>query len=166
MPGPLRIEPSPKRCPYCGDLFYRRPDERLIYFHNRKFCSREHHNLSRQYDVAPKYCPYCDELLVRKPNENLSQFRKRKFCSNEHHHLWRKMQPRKTTVSGYHITTGGRYVHRMVMEEHLGRPLSDNEVVHHIDGNSSNNDISNLQVMSSSEHSLHHSQKQSKGELK
>lgn len=37
-------------------------------------------------------------------------------------------------------------------EEHLGRKLKQNEIVHHIDGDNTNNDISNLQVMSQSEH--------------
>lgn len=34
------------------------------------------------------------------------------------------------------------------MEEHLGRPLSDDEVVHHLDGDRQNNDISNLRLFS------------------
>jgi hypothetical protein len=41
------------------------------------------------------------------------------------------------------------YAHRLIVEEHLGRYLRPNEVVHHIDGNHANNDISNLQVFSS-----------------
>jgi len=36
--------------------------------------------------------------------------------------------------------------HRLVMEEHLGRYLDPEEVVHHIDGDPSNNDIENLQL--------------------
>jgi hypothetical protein len=32
------------------------------------------------------------------------------------------------------------------MEKHLGRYLTKNEVVHHIDGNIKNNDINNLQL--------------------
>jgi hypothetical protein len=48
-----------------------------------------------------------------------------------------------------------RYVleHRLVMEKHLGRHLEPNEVVHHIDGNTSNNEIANLKLYNSqSEH--------------
>jgi FtsZ-binding cell division protein ZapB len=37
--------------------------------------------------------------------------------------------------------------HRLVMAEHLGRPLEQHEVVHHIDGNNLNNKISNLQLL-------------------
>ena len=43
--------------------------------------------------------------------------------------------------------------HRLVMEQHLGRYLTEDEVVHHIDKNPSNNAIENLQLFSS--HSKH-----------
>ena len=36
--------------------------------------------------------------------------------------------------------------HRMVMEKHVGRKLNRNEVVHHINGNNSDNRLSNLQL--------------------
>ena len=47
--------------------------------------------------------------------------------------------------------------HRLIMMEYLGRELTENEVVHHIDHNKSNNDISNLQLMTQSEHAKLHS---------
>ena len=46
--------------------------------------------------------------------------------------------------------------HTLVMEKHIERYLTDDEVVHHIDENTFNNDISNLQLMTFNEHrSLH-----------
>ena len=36
--------------------------------------------------------------------------------------------------------------HRIIMENHIGRILNPNEVVHHIDGNKLNNNIENLQL--------------------
>jgi HNH endonuclease len=47
-------------------------------------------------------------------------------------------------------------LHRVIVEEHLGRPLTSNEVVHHIDHDPLNNDISNLQVMTRAEHCVYH----------
>ena len=47
--------------------------------------------------------------------------------------------------------------HVIVMEQHLGHPLKKGNVVHHIDGDTTNNDISNLQLFQNqSEHRLFH----------
>ncbi len=48
--------------------------------------------------------------------------------------------------------------HRYVMEQHLGTKLTYWTDVHHIDGNKTNNQIDNLQLLSKSEHTkLHNS---------
>lgn len=47
--------------------------------------------------------------------------------------------------------------HRIIMENHIGRILNPNEVVHHIDGNKLNNNIENLQLLDSREHNKLHS---------
>jgi len=52
--------------------------------------------------------------------------------------------------------TETRDEHRIIMEKHIGRRLSRNEVVHHKDGNKSNNNIENLEIMSRSDHSRLH----------
>lgn len=54
-------------------------------------------------------------------------------------------------VDGKQIRT-----HRYVMQNHLGRELNSNEIVHHKDGNKFNNDISNLEIVSRSEHMKMH----------
>ena len=52
---------------------------------------------------------------------------------------------------------GKKYdLHRFLMEQHLGRKLYTNEVVHHINGNKLDNRIENLEVISRSEHSRNH----------
>lgn len=55
--------------------------------------------------------------------------------------------------------TKNNYVllHRVIVENHLGRLLNSDEVVHHINGDKRDNRIENLQVMTNVEHALLHS---------
>lgn len=46
--------------------------------------------------------------------------------------------------------------HIVIMENELGRPLQENEVVHHINGNKHDNDPINLTVLTQSEHMAIH----------
>lgn len=46
--------------------------------------------------------------------------------------------------------------HQIIMESYIGRALKKGEVVHHLDGNKRNNDISNLMIMTKSEHAKLH----------
>ena len=48
------------------------------------------------------------------------------------------------------------YVHRVVAENMIGRPLKEYEHIHHIDMNKKNNNPSNLWVCSASQHKLAH----------
>jgi hypothetical protein len=68
-----------------------------------------------------------------------------------------------TDKRGYqwaYVTENGRRVarrlHRIVMERHIGRKLEPWELVHHKDGNTQNNDISNLEIMQFGEHTAQH----------
>lgn len=49
--------------------------------------------------------------------------------------------------------------HRYIVEVLLGRKLAKNEVVHHKDGNKSNNESQNLQILNVKEHSQLHGRK-------
>ena len=46
--------------------------------------------------------------------------------------------------------------HRYLMEQHVGRKLNSNELVHHLNENSRDNRIENLTIMSRSEHARLH----------
>jgi HNH endonuclease len=89
---------------------------------------------------------------------------------NLHYHRWRRYgnplmvtkPPKKDgeariDTEGYLRLRGGFHVHRQVAAEKLGRPLRKNEIVHHIDGNKTNNAPDNLEIVGSrAEHIKHH----------
>ena len=53
--------------------------------------------------------------------------------------------------------SGFAYRHRLVAEKKLGRPLKENEVVHHLDGDKTNDDPVNIIINSSlGEHRTYH----------
>lgn len=89
----------------------------------------------------------------------------RSMISGESHPRWRGG---KAVHNGYievydpnHPSARSRkyvYEHILVMEEHLGRYLEKGEVVHHINGNKQDNRLSNLQLMTITEHVKLHSE--------
>jgi hypothetical protein len=66
----------------------------------------------------------------------------------------------RITPSGYvEYTRGehkGRLVHVVTMEKRIGRHLRDDEIVHHIDGEKTNNSENNLALMTRSGHTRLH----------
>lgn len=71
-----------------------------------------------------------------------------------------------TTHNGYRMerrngnrASGYKLIHRAVMEAHIGRPLGNDEIVHHKNHDKTDNRIENLEIMSRSEHArLHYSE--------
>lgn len=95
-----------------------------------------------------------------------------KFCSKNCAYEWRKcktkLNPGSWLENGYRViyTSDGKGIkeHRKVMEEYLGRELKKSEAVHHINGNKEDNRIENLMIMTHSEHSKLHREKDKRQE--
>lgn len=82
-----------------------------------------------------------------------SRFKLRKRFIGQYH----KGYPLKVLPNHPRASQGKVAVHILVMEEYLGKPLEKNQIVHHIDLDRGNFDITNLYVCeSTSEHSKVH----------
>ena len=126
-------------------------------------------------------CDHCGKTFLRKSNAIMPH----NFCGKPCFYVWnaprmahrnrtenpankasfwtaeRRLQSRqRNTGKGENKTYKkfyGKHMHRVVVEELMGRPLKDDEVVHHIDGDCTNNAPDNLTVMTQAEHTRLHS---------
>ena len=118
-----------------------------------------------------KRCKMCNFSLKRNYGESFDYFDKRKFCNRNCYHSYSKGENHhnwtggiKTRPDGYlRYSSNGKYMHRVLMETHLGRKLLETEHVHHIDGDKSNNDNKNLLIVTNSEHRKLEVKKQKRG---
>ena len=58
--------------------------------------------------------------------------------------------------TGYKYKSRHKKEHRYIMEQHLGRELSQEDLVHHINFDKTDNELENLQIMSRKEHNKLH----------
>lgn len=119
---------------------------KLSHYKSKKYTDEELEFIKENY---PKYgSKYCAEKLNRSENAINKKIKKLNLSIN-----WKYEY---INAGGYLVNCEDRkhryLVHRRKMENELGRKLKYNEVVHHIDGDKLNNDLSNLQLMTRQEH--------------
>lgn len=147
-------------CRYCGKEFFV-PQCEINYRHTIKYCSSGCYHASTKKPPIVRNCAFCgNEFTVNR------RHKEQKFCGLECAHAHKRGSNRIPTLGadGYkHVwfsDGSGEKEHRYIMEQQLGRKLTTDEVVHHIDGNRSNNNLSNLVVMNRGEHSALHRKKE------
>lgn len=128
---------------------------------------RKYGNDKRNYLYSVFECPICKIEVIRKRKDGLRQ----QVCS---HNCYATTRKPRGAYKDYVVINGYIYVynpihpkatklgyiaeHRLIGEKIVGRYLFDDEVVHHINLDKTDNREENLQVMTFSEHShLHQS---------
>lgn len=94
-----------------------------------------------------------DEDTRKRAGERITYYNRNVFNRGEYRE--RQADALRGTGSGY-VKRRGVHEHRRVAEVMLGRPLKSDEIVHHKDGDKSNNRPENLEVMTRAEHIREH----------
>lgn len=140
------------KCSYCGE------NKGEGYGSLHRFCSRRCYGLnkSEKYPERNRVCKNCKKKFITNP----AYIKRRKnagmYCSTtcmfEYKRSHRKIA---TGTDGYKRNSLGR-LHRIKIEKKLGRKLLKSEHVHHKNGDKSDNRLSNLEMLSASEHHKQH----------
>lgn len=147
-------------CIGCGASFRRYAS--LLKNPDRPFCSRMCVGAAKRHG-STLHCAMCDGEFYRRFGEQDVGVTRRQFCSKACYRDWRDSNRKP----GTYAKIGSRHVHRIVAEECLGRPLTSDEVVHHINEDKQDNRPANLAVLpDQSFHSRVHAGKVSDAELR
>lgn len=123
-----------------------------------------------------KICQQCGKNFNRNtlPSgrlEAFEDFKIRKYCSHKCYSLFNSGIRHYNYIRGYRLSSEGYardsrdvFIHRKIIEQHLGRKLEKFEHVHHIDGNKLNNSMENLQITENSQHRKLHVKFQKRNE--
>ena len=137
-------------CVCCGKDVERKPYQ--VSRAKNSFCSKvcfyNHKNTRTR-----KECMQCGEI-IEVPYKEAS---KNKFCSHKCSSLWHSKENHPAWNGGRSITKEGyiyrwsgedrsKIEHRVIFEQYLGRPLEKDEIIHHKNGDRSDNRLENLEL--------------------
>lgn len=141
-------------CLVCKKEFYARPYEK-----DRRHCSNKCVGVSQRVSKQSRICKKCSTRYEVYPSDP------KEFCGRDCYdqsRLEASLGSRKTNSDGYVLvkrpdspiaqpSTGYVFEHRLVMSEHLERPLFTHETPHHKNGVRDDNSLDNLELWSVSQ---------------
>lgn len=180
MGAPLKSQPK-RICQNCGKEF-------IAISYHQKFCSKkctyQYHNKHRNLKPNVEYvCVICGKQVVKYLEPSKQKISAMKYCSRkckgvglsgEKHPMW--SGGRCINDQGYieihcpgHPAASNRgYVkeQRLIMEKYLGRYLTKEEVVHHLNEDPADNRIENLMLFpNQAEHKKYHENGRTRNDL-
>lgn len=114
-----------------------------------KYCSTTCRSLAWRSGSELR-CELCDSPFYRSLSEQDVGEKNRQFCSRDCYAEWRDANRSPSTYP----KDGARHLHRVVAESVIGRPLTSDEVVHHIDGNKRNVSPDNIALFPNQSHHM------------
>ncbi len=154
-----------KECPQCNKKF-----DALIKEHRRgnaKFCSRSCGSKfnNRLKQIPNTTCSYCNKSFYRKASKKNTGKSGLLFCCREHKDLAQRIKSGFPEIQPSHYGDGTRSCkYRDLAFKNLPHQCNtcgwNNYIevllVHHIDHNRSNNNLSNLEILCPTCHDMHH----------
>ena len=103
-------------------------------------------------------CPVYGKKASKETREKMSRIQQRRAAENKKYRRQHSQGYGLLYLPKHPCADRAGYVleHRVVMERHLGRHLSPDEIVHHLNGNKADNHIENLELVTRSEHAKIH----------
>lgn len=159
------MEKLTKECKVCGVTFEKPYHVGRPAWKKRRYCSRAcfGEDYSARHRLTDAQCEACGKPFRKRhfaAKYCSSECAKGRFKNKQGPRHWGWKGGRHTDPSGYvHVALpddhrfasmrrNGRYIleHRLVMAEHVDRPLRSNETVHHKNGKRDDNRIENLEL--------------------
>lgn len=149
-----------KSCILCSEKFSRPYKYSKKQWEEAKFCSLSCRAkfFALERIKNPKYLEFLRNLALGRKQTEETKIKRGIYKKGEESYNW-KGGINLDKSNGYlRNNLNKKRVHRIIMEEFLGRQLYKEEQIHHINGNKLDNRIENLMLVSNSEHRKYHNQ--------